>query len=186
MRRALIVLTIIVVIVASLVGTYFYFSGKEYVFRFSEAQLHEQLAKRLPIQKRYLLIFEVILNKPRLSLVNGSNRVNAGLDVMMNIHLGNEPLSLGGTIDISGGIRYDNKMGRFFLTDPVIEHLDLEGIPEQYAKQANTVMTDALQAYYAEHPIYTLRASDAKQVAAWLVLKNVIVQNKELVIILGI
>ena len=184
MHRALIILAIVVVTAA--VGAYFYLSGKEYEFRFSEAQLQEKLAERLPIQKRYLIIFEVVLDNPRLSLVNGSDRVNAGLDVILNIHLGNEPLPLGGTIDASGGIRYDSGTGQFFLTDPVIEHLRVQGIPEQYTARANTVLTTALTEYYSDRPLYTLRASDVKQATVRLVLRDVVVQNEELVITLGI
>ncbi len=40
--------------------------------------------------------------------------------------------------------------------------------------------------YYEENPIYTLRVTDAKQAAARMVLKDVIIENKELVVTLGI
>jgi hypothetical protein len=93
---------------------------------------------------------------------------------------------LGGTIDASGEIKYVQATGEFFLTDPVIERLAVQGIPDAYAGKVSSALTKAVAAYYADHPIYSLRATDAKHAAARLVLKNVVVENHELVVTLGL
>ena len=175
-----------VVILALAIGLYSYFAGREYVFRFTEDELKVALSKQLPIRKSYLLIFEVVLDHPRVTLVEGSDRVNAGLDIILNIHVNDEPLPLGGSIDVSGGVRYDHEAAAFFLTDPVVEQLALQGIPEEYAQGATRVLTRALGDYYRERPIYTLSPTDLGQAAARLVLKDVAVQQQQLVITLGI
>ena len=184
MRKNLIFLGVVLAVAA--VGTYLYFDGREYVFRFTEPQLQEKLAERLPIRKTYLFIFEVVLDNPRLSLINGTDRVNAEIDAALNVFINDMPLSLGGELDVSGGVRYDQIDGQFFLTDPVIENLNIQGIPGRYSERANNVLTKALGEYYADRPIYTLRETDAKQAVAKLLLKDVIVQNRELVVTLGI
>ena len=74
----------------------------------------------------------------------------------------------------------------FYLTDPITEKLFVQGVPEKHEKTITTVLTQALNEYYNEHPIYSLNARDAKQAAARMVLKNVIVENSEIVITLGI
>lgn len=184
MRNSALLLIFVSAVAAA---TYFYFfSGKEFQFRFSEAQLTERLTKRLPIKKTYLFIFEVGLDNPRLSLVDGTDRIEAGLDVELNVKLGSESLPLGGTLDASGGVRYEPSEGEIYLTDPVVEHLQIQGIPAEYTDRVNTVLASALSDYYREHPIYHLRATDAKQLVAKLVLKSVSIQNEELVITLGI
>jgi Protein of unknown function (DUF1439) len=184
LRRA--IMLALLVIATAIGGAYYYFYGKEYVYRFDEAQLRQALSGRLPIQRSYLLIFQVTLDNPRVTLANGSDRVNAGLDVTLNIHMGREPLPLSGSVDISGGIRYDSGKGQLFLTRPAIEHLELQGIPEQYASRVTSALTKALDEYYTDHPIYTLSTLNAKQLAARLILKSVVVKEQELVVTLGI
>ena len=168
---------------AAVAGLLLHFAGKEYVYRFSEAQLQQKLGERLPLTRRFLVFFEVTLSQPRLHLQDGADRVAMGIDVALG--LGNNG-PLGGSIDVSGGVRYDGGLGAFFLTDPVIERVAVQGIPEKYAGKAREALTMALAAYYAERPIYTLNATDARQAAGRLVLRKVGIENRELVVTLGL
>jgi hypothetical protein len=180
------VLLTLLLIAAAIGGVCYYFYCKEYVYRFSEAQLQQALSARLPLTKSYLRIFEITLDHPRVALVNGTDRVRAGRDITLNVHVGEQPVPLGGSVDASGGIRYDPRAGQLFLTQPKIEHLDLQGMPQQYTPHVAAALTKALDTYYADHPIYTLRAADAKQLAARLTLKSVAVKEQPLVVTLGI
>jgi hypothetical protein len=63
--------------------------------------------------------------------------------------------------------------------------LSIEGIPGNYISKATAVMEKALAEYYTTHPIYTLKVDNIKQATAKLVLKRVLIENKELVIVLG-
>ena len=179
-------IAVIVLLAAVVMAVFYYFSGQEYVFRFTQAQLQEKLNTKLPQTKTYLLIFQVTLDQPRVALTNGSKRVGAGLDILLNLQVGNATKPLGGSVDVSGGIRYTAATGEFYLDDPVIERLRVQGIPELYATRVNTALTKALAEYYQEHPIYSLKATDTKQAAARLVLKDVRVENQELVVTIGI
>jgi len=176
----------VAILIALLAGTYYYFSGKEYVVRLSESDIQGKLEEKLPLTKTYLFIIQVTLNNPRVNLKNGSSKVGAGLDVVFNITLNKNPKPFGGTVDVSGGVRYLSEKGQFFLTNPVIESLTVQGIDPKYTNKANKALTKALAEYYKNHPIYTLRVTDVKQAAARMVLKDVIVKNQELVITLGI
>lgn len=167
-------------------GIYFYFSGGEYVIRISEAQIREKLESKLPITKRYFLIIELTLNHPRVHLVNRTSRVLAGLDATLNIKLNDNPKPLGGTLDISSGVKYVTETGEFFLTDPVVENVNIEGIPVKFQSPVNGAISKILVEYFQKNPIYTLRASDLKRATVRRVLKSVIVENQELVITLGI
>ena len=183
MRRILIVVVTVFLVAAG--AGYFYFSGREYEFRFSEQQIREKLSDRLPIKKTYLIVLEVTLDNPRVALAEGSSRINAGLDVTLNIKLKTESKRLGGTIDATGGIRYDDQTGQFFVTDPVIDNLDVQGIPMKLVEKTNKVLTLALTEYFSTRPIYTLDRSDFKQAITALVLTNVVVKDKELIVTLG-
>jgi uncharacterized protein DUF1439 len=183
-RRA-VILTLLLV-AAAIGGAYYYFHGREYVYRLTEAQLQQALSERLPFTKTYLFIFQVTLDHPRVTLVNGSDRVRAGLDITFNVQVGDQPVLLSGSVDASGGVRYDPTVGKLFLTQPKIERLELHGVPEQYTARTAAVLSKALETYYADHAIYTLNASHAKEIAARLVLKSVTVKDQQLVVTLGI
>lgn len=180
------VLTFAVVLLVSLLGAYLYFGGRDYEFRFSEDELRAKLSKRLPIERTYLFIFQVVLDRPRVTLVEGSDRVQAGLDVGLNIHINDEPLPLGGSVDASGGVRYDPAEGAFYLTDPVVESVAIQGVPGTYTGSVNSILTKAIAEYYKNRPIYTLKDTDVKQAAAKLVLKSVVVKDRQLVVTLGV
>ena len=184
MKRGLAALALVLVVAAA--SAYYYFSGQEYVFRFTEAQLQQRLEESLPITRSYLLIFQVTLDNPRVLLTDGSNRVRAGLDIVLNATIGGESRPLGGTIDVEGGIKYVPAQGQFFLTDPAIERLELQGVPPKYADSARAAMTKAIAEYYSTHPIYSLKATDVNQAAARLMLKDVIVERQTLVLTLGV
>ncbi|MGI9325060.1 MAG: DUF1439 domain-containing protein [Pseudomonadales bacterium] len=174
------------VILIGALGAYVYVQGREYTFEFTEPELLEKLSQKLPLERTYLLIFQVVLDNPRLQLTDGSDRVLAGLDVTLNIRIGSEPLPLGGSVDVSGGVRYDDTMGEFYLDDPVIEDLSIQGVPTEYSGRVDNILTKAIAQYYADRPIYTLNESDVKQSAAKLLLKDVTVQDRVLIVTLGV
>lgn len=167
-------------------GAYYYLSGKEYVIRLTEADIRAELDNRLPWTETYLFIIRVKLSNPRVDLENGTSRVNAGMDVEFNVKVDDNPDPIGGSVDVSGGVRYDNGEGEFFLVDPSIEQLNVQGIAERYTDRINKALTLALSEYYQKNPIYSLSATDAKHVVARMVLKDVSVENEDLVITLGI
>jgi len=177
---------LLAVFIAVILGAYLYYSGKEFVVRISEAQIQDRINQKLPFNRSYLLIFEVGLDRPRVNLIENSNRVRAGLDLTLNISVGTAQLRLGGSLDASGGLKYVADRGEFFLSDPMIESLQVQGIPAKYIDRVRMVLIKALTEFYGEHPIYTLNFFDLKQAATRLVLKDVAVKDKELVITLGI
>ena len=87
---------------------------------------------------------------------------------------------------MSGAIDYQPDRGEFFLTDPVIEALRIDGVPDRYAEQSRNVIESALAEYYRTRPIYTLKGTDAAKVAGRLLLKDVTVKDEQLVVTLGL
>lgn len=175
-----------IALITLLAGSYYYFSGKSYVIRLSESDIQSKLEAKLPLTKTYLYIIQVTLDNPRVHLENGSNKVSAGLDVLFNITLNKNLRAIGGTVDVAGDILYLAEQGQFFLANPVVENLTIQGVDVKYTDKINKALTRALAEYYQNNPVYTLRTSDTKQAVAKMVLKDVFIENKELVITLGI
>ncbi len=182
MKKAIIAAALIIAGLAA----YLYFIEREYVVRIPESELQSRLNEQLPITETYLFIFQITLDNPRVALEEGSNRVHGGLDIILNMRIDEESEPLEGSIDISGGIRYVSDNGQFFLVEPIIEKLNVQGVPEKYTDTISSAFTELIEEYYARHPIYTLNVSDGKQAAARLILKSVVVDNKELVLVMGL
>jgi hypothetical protein len=184
MRR--VVVCSVLVLVALIGAAWYYLYGREFVYRFTEPQIQQALAARLPIQKTYLFFVQVTFDNPKVSLLEGSDRIGASLDVRLNIGLGDAALPFAGVVEASGGIRYEPAEGTFYLSNPTIERLQVQGVPEKYASRVSAALTLALADYYSTRPIYTLNGADARQAAAKLVLKSVIVEHKQVVVTLGV
>lgn len=184
MARVIVPAAIILALLA-FAGYLYHHHGHEYELRISEAQIRDKLAEKLPRTKTYLYVFQLTLSNPRVALLADSGRIRAGLDLQLNLLIGgHEPLS--GSVDVSGRLRYAPDEGQFYLAEPQIEQLQLRGLPEKYADKARAVIATAMTEYYANHPIYRLKAGDIKQSAARLVLKDVSVSGDTLVVTLGI
>lgn len=171
---------------AAAVAAAFYFSGREYKLRFAEADIQSKLAENAPFTERYFGIFEVTLSSPRVELLDGSDRISAGADVTLNIHINDNPRPIGGTIDFSGAVDYVPEQGQFFLVEPVIENFDVQGIPAAFEGRARLALSAALARFYATRPIYTLDDGDLRQNAARLLLRDVDVADDVLTVTLGV
>lgn len=181
-----IILSIVGVVIGLILTAYFYFSGREYVIVISEAVIQEKLNEKLPLSKTYLIVFNVTLDNPRVDLSEGTDRINAGLDILLNITINNHEKPLGGTLDASGALKYVPEEGAFYLAEPVVENLSIQGLPDQYTARATKAAEMALSNFYSTRPIYTLKATDIKQVVAKLLVKSLEIQEEKIVVVLGI
>ena len=167
------------------VGVYWWLSGQTYQIRISQIQIEQKLAEKLPLTRNFLL-FYLTLEHPRVQLREDSSRVQLGLDVVIAPNAGAIIRPLRATADVTAGLRYDPAQGAFFLTDPVVQKLGVEGVDENRTNAINTALSKALSAYLAERPVYTLSGFDHKQRMARMVLKAVKVERGELVVELGV
>ena len=184
MNKFLLYISIGIAIVV--LGLYLYFNDREFVVTIPEETIREKLNERLPLSKRYLFIFDVSLDNPRLGLDSENNRIAIGLDLLLNIRVNGNDKPLGGSVDVSGTIKYVPEEGAFYLNGPIIENLSIDGLPEKYTSKASTVVEKALISFYSSRPIYTLKSSDVKHVTAKMILKNLVVKEKNIVLTLGI
>ncbi len=179
-------IAILAVVVIAAASAFYLLRDKEFTLRFSEPQLRERLDNQLPWSERYLFIFEVTLDNPRVDLIEGSDRVAGGLDATLNIFINNNPQPLSGAVDMSGAVSYASEEGAFYLVDPQVENVRIAGIPDRYANTANEAISKALAAFYQERPIYKLDELDARHRTAKLLLKDVVVKDEHLVVTLAL
>jgi hypothetical protein len=186
MRRRAVGALIGAALLGAAAGGYYYLQGRTFTLTFSEAEIQSRLAAASPFTRTYLGVVQVTLDDPRIALVEGSERIRAGSDVVVRVGLGRREISVPGSVEASAGLRFQAETGEFFLTDPVVEHLAVPGVPEEHAPRVAAAIERALRIYYDRHPIYTLQATDIRQATARLLLRDVRVADRHLVVTLAL
>jgi hypothetical protein len=185
-RRGIVVALAAAVVIAAAAAGYHQVRGRTVVLTFTEAEIQERLSAAPPFTRRYLGVFQVTVEDPRIALVEGSDRLRAGADVVVEPSLGRRTAALRGSVGASGTLRYAPGTGEFFLDGLVVEELDLPGLPEAHAPRARDAVTRALSEYYRRNPVHTLRPTDLRRVAAKRLLRDVRVADGRVVVTLGL
>lgn len=176
----------IALLLALLAGVALYLHGKRLTLRIGEAQIREQLATRFPIERTSLLLLRWTLSDPQVSFLAQRQRVLVGLDARLNTRLDGQRENLGGRIEVETALRYDTQRGAFFLVDPVVTRLAIEGIPEAHVMRVQNSARSLLAEAFAQFPVYTLRRDDLAQGAARQVLQEVRVEDDAIVVVFGL
>jgi len=182
----LVTTVLIVLLILALLGAglWWYLNNGSLRISISEQDILERLSEKLPQRKTYLYVLEVTFDSPRVQLVEASERINAGLDLSIKINLLGGSTPLLGKIDAAAGIRYAASEGAFYLTDPTIETLELDGLPREWAAKGRDLVGQGVRAYFEEHPIYQLTERESHR-AAKAVLQNVTIGQGKVILHLG-
>ena len=170
--------------IASAAIAYGYLRDREVELRFTAEQLEARLAERLPFTETYLLVVDVTLGDLRVDLVDGSDRIGAGIDVVVGMPGIRGPVEFEGSIDLTSGIRYEPETGGFYLDDLDLHGVSLQGVPTEYEGRVRDALLRAIREYLRRRPVYTLEAQDVRHATARLLLKDVAVEGRELVVTL--
>ena len=92
--------------------------------KISEKKLMEAIARQFPRSNRYLELFDVTLDTPRLRLMPAENRIGTQLDFTVGMPLV-ETRTQRGTLSLSYGLRLEPVDNTVRLTDVRLESLEL-------------------------------------------------------------
>ncbi len=132
-RRALVTAGLMVV---ALCAYLFFLRGRDFVITLTEAQIQERLDASFPITRTYLRFFKATYASPRVTFLQGTDRVRVELDVTLNILLPGQTAPLGGSIAVTTGLRYDDPRNAFCLKDPTLEAIQVQGVPDRHISPA--------------------------------------------------
>jgi hypothetical protein len=179
-------LVVVAVLLVALTTGFVYLRGRRFDYTITQAQIDDALRTRFPITKKHLLIFEITYSNPKATLLPDSDRIEVALDALLNVRIGSEPQNLGGSIVAIAGVAYRDEAKKFYLSDPVIKELRIQGIPPQHLDKVTAFASKVATDYLPEIPVYTIKATDAKATAAKLLLKDVQVKSSEIHLTLGL
>ena len=180
------ILFLVGVLIVAIAGGVWALSKNTYTIKLSAPMIEQALNTRLPLEKNYYAIFDVTVDEPRVNLIENSDRVFAGVDIVLEVAAGSRRIPVSGAVDLSGAIDYDADRAAFFLVDPRIEAMNIEGVPQRWADRSRSVVSLAIKEFYEQRPIYSLESDEMGTKAAKLVLRDVIVKDERVVVTLGL
>jgi Protein of unknown function (DUF1439) len=187
MKRSLLVaaLLLIATLIVCAAASAWWLWGKQYEIIITEAELQEKAGEKFPLSKKYLLIFGVTYKDPVVILEqNANHRIKVGLTAETEFFVNKNKIMATG--NVSGNLRYDSTRGAFFLDAMKVESFDVSGFPDKYKEKATEAMSEAINEYYSRYPVYTLKDDNLKHIAAKLALKSVIINDKKMIVVLGL
>lgn len=187
MKKVIISLSVLLLLL--LIGgmmTGFSFLKKPYEIRITQAEIKKQLEKQFPLEKTHLLFFKLTYSNPELELLPGVNRVRVGLDTTFNLNIQKQSDVIKGGLTATGKIRYDQERQTFHLDQMELERVSIAGVPEKWEKKVKGVSEEVVQTYLKYFPVYELKDRSMKERVAKAVFKGLIIEDKEVIISLGL
>jgi hypothetical protein len=130
----------------------------------SQAQLLERIASRFPVKQRYLGLFEVTLDQPRLRLLPEENRVGTELSYLVGVPLPGSS-DIKGKLELSYGLRYEPSDTTLRLTQARVERLDVDGLNAAQAAQVKKVGGLLTEDLLKEAVVHRLKKEDMESLA---------------------
>lgn len=126
--------------------------------------LQASLDKRFPFNNRYLELFDIQVQSPRLSLQPGTNRLVGNFDASI------APMwlkrSWQGSFALSGTLGLDASRNAVVLEDPRVETLNIQGIDPAYSRQVTRIAGLLAEQVFKDMPLYTFDPSDFRYAGA--------------------
>jgi hypothetical protein len=140
---------------AALAG--FNFFTSEYTA--SREELQARIARRFPMRMRYMELFTVSLEHPRLDLDGGKNRAGLTATLTMDSPL-LRPSTAQGVVAVSSALKYDAPARALRLDQPRLERLELKGVTGHDAERLQGIIALVAQELLRDQPLRTFTAEE--------------------------
>ena len=130
-------------------------------FSATRDELQAELARRLPITRRYGDLFSVSLLDPKLALDGSANRATLTCRLVISSPV-LQPSSIGGQVAISSGLRWDAEGLAVRLQDPRAEQLRIDGVTGNDAQNLQRIGAALAQQALQGYPLHTFRPEELR------------------------
>ncbi|MAE20900.1 MAG: hypothetical protein CMK92_00555 [Pseudomonas sp.] len=139
----------------------------------TEQQLQDTLNQQLPYRHNGQWM-SLSITQAQLDLLGEGNRVALQNDFILVSQLG---LQSRGNLHAEGTVRFDNDQKAFFIDEPIIKDVDIEGVPEQFKASVIQLAQQTLSPALSERPVYVLRDEGNEKLARMLLKTLEITEN---------
>ena len=150
--------------------------------RIPREMIQKQVEAQFPIERRDGLLFVRFAN-PGVDLDGERDRIvfRASMEVSA-LGLWNAP----GMVSVDAGLSYEPPEGAFYARDAVIRELELGGLGSEALQQVRTLASTLLKSRLEKIPLYRLNPRDTKENLARLLLRSVRIEDRSVVVTLGL
>ena len=149
-----------------------------YEMRVTQEQLQQELNKRMPLTKQRGM-FVLTMSDPTLTLLSDTQRAQIRAFTQVQTSIG---LQSQGMVTVSGKVRYNKDNYSFYIDDPEVTELALNGVPPSFQPQLIKIAQDAITPAVKDQPVYTLSDEDMTQSMARMMLQSINIEGQEVVI----
>lgn len=142
-------------------------------------QIQQAINKKFPYDKN-LVIARFKLDSPEIYF----KETKIGLKLKYYGNFLNKELE--GLVDFNGELIYNQEKGAFYLRNFEIIEISVNESNFSSKDKLKKTILNLLNNYLDDYPVYKLKQSDFKQSIAKLFLKNIVVQDAGLSILLGL
>ncbi len=156
--------------VLCIAGVFFMTRGYTTTIEFTRDELQEQTERFFAKQE---LGENVTFTDPEVIILDGSDRIGLRVGVTVSAfgHSGS------GKVASTCYLSYVPAEAMFYITDPKIEELHINGVPKFAMSVITESVEKALARFAPRIPVYKLKDGNLKEVAAKLVLRKVEVKD---------
>ena len=149
----------------------------------TEEYINGRLEKKFPKTEKILEVIPVLIEKPKVEFVDGSDRVRLSLAANIDIPLAKKYAA---STVFSGSVRYEPSDHTLRLTEVVFEEFKATDIPEKFEEPLEILMTVLARTHLDDYEVYKIEPKDLNNKAARWLLKKVEVRNEMLEVTLGL
>ena len=145
-------------------------------------RLQAELNQRFPLKNRYLEVFDITLNQPRLMLQPEQNRIRLDFDVAIAPPLTSKRIAA--SLALSGTLRVDNRRNALMLADPKVERLQVDGVDAAVGRQFGKLGNFVAERIFMENPVLRFKDEDLRRAGVQFQAVSITVRSDALVVAL--
>ncbi len=133
----------------------------------SEARLVERIAVQFPVQRRFMEVFELSLDSPRVRLNPEENRIATELDYLLGVAGRQSSRAVNGKLILSFGLRINTLDQTVRLHEVQVDTFDVPGLPPAIGQHASRMGGMLVEDLFRDFVVYRIRPEDLKAAGRW-------------------
>jgi hypothetical protein len=156
--------------------------AQAYSLTMTQKDLQKMTNTWFPVQQT-TAIGDVELSSPRIVLPSGSDRIECAVNI--RIEIPGQYIATGNGV-IDGELDYSAERGEFYLRNPRLMRLTVDGLPPSYDEIVLSVINDLTQQHLPLIVVYRLDRQKIAHASVLRTLKSVRVHKGQLLVELGL
>ncbi len=132
---------------------YSFISGQ---YTFSAREIQVAVEKKFSYDQQILQIFKLKFSHPQITLQPKANRLAIALDAQISSSFMAQPVNA--QLTLNSELSYDRIRRSVVLKHPQVEHLQFEGMEDEFRRQINTAAALLATQLLDNYPIYTFKS----------------------------